>query len=206
MEHNHNHGHREEERRAEKHVEVQDVKIILNGKEVKCSPDEYLIDIAGRENIDIPRLCLHDRLERTANCRLCIVEVELNGKKRIMTSCSTKAAEGMIVNTHTPKVLEHRRINIELLLANHDLNCPVCPKNLNCDLQRYSSELIITETRFSGARKQVPVDESSCSIRRDNNRCILCGRCVKMCNDIQTVNAIQQNFRGFNTMVTRRLA
>jgi iron-only hydrogenase group A len=206
MEHNHNHKeeakHMEKEKDKDIDTELQLVKIILNGKEIKCSPDEYLIDIASRENIDIPRLCLHDRLERTANCRLCIVEVEQNGKKKIMTSCSTKPAEGMIINTHTPKVLEHRRINLELLLANHDLNCPVCPKNLNCDLQRYSSELIITETRFNGARKQVPVDESSCSIRRDNNRCILCGRCVKMCNDVQTVNAIQQNFRGFNTMVT----
>lgn len=200
MEHNHN--HKEEEKHVGVPDRVPDIKIILNGKEVKCNPDEYLIDIAGRENIDIPHLCLHDRLERTANCRLCIVEVEVNGKKRIMTSCSTKPTDGMIVNTHTTKVLEHRRINLELLLANHDLNCPVCPKNLNCDLQRYSSELIITETRFNGSRKQVPVDESSCSIRRDNNRCILCGRCVKMCNDIQTVNAIQQNFRGFNTMVT----
>jgi iron-only hydrogenase group A len=204
MEHHH---HKEKEEKTEKEtgknvVIVPDVKIVLNGKEVQCNPSEYLIDIASRENIDIPRLCLHDRLERTANCRLCIVEIELNGKKRIMTSCSTKPSEGMIVNTHTPKVLEHRRINLELLLANHDLNCPICPKNLHCDLQRYSSEMIITETRFTGARKKVPVDESSCSIRRDNNRCILCGRCIKMCNDVQTVNAIQQNFRGFNTMVT----
>jgi len=183
-------------------VESHPVKIILNGKEVQCNSNEYLIDIAKEQNIDIPRLCLHDRLERTANCRLCIVEVELNGKKKIMTSCSTKAAEGMIISTHTPKVLEHRRINLELLLANHDLNCPVCPKNLNCELQRYSSEMIITETRFNGARKKVPVDESSCSIRRDNNKCILCGRCIKMCNDVQTVNAIQQNFRGFNTIIT----
>ena len=183
-------------------VESHPVKIILNGKEVQCDSNEYLIDIAKKQNIEIPRLCLHDRLERTANCRLCIVEIELNGKKKIMTSCSTKAAEGMIISTHTPKVLEYRRINLELLLANHDLNCPICPKNLNCDLQKYASEMIITETRFTGVRKKVPVDESSCSIRRDNNRCILCGRCVKMCNDVQTVNAIQQNFRGFNTLIT----
>jgi len=178
------------------------VKIVLNGKEVECSPGDYLIDVASTQNIDIPRLCLHDRLEHTANCRLCIVEIEQAGKKRIMTSCSTKPVEGMIVSTHTPKVLEYRRMNIELLLANHDLNCPVCPKNLNCDLQKYSSDFQIKETRFNGAKRTVPVDESSHSIRRDNNRCILCSRCIKMCNDVQTVNAIQQNFRGFNTLVT----
>lgn len=182
--------------------DVHKVHITINGKTVQCNPDEYILDVAKKENIDIPHLCLHDRLERTANCRLCIVEIEQNGKKRILTSCSTKAADGMIVSTHTPKILEYRRINLELLLANHDLNCPICPKNLNCDLQRYSSDMIITETRFNGKRKMVPVDESSWSIRRDNNRCILCGRCIKMCNDIQTVNAIQQNFRGFNTLVT----
>ena len=178
------------------------VKITLNGKEVECSADDYLIDIAGTQNIEIPRLCMHDRLEHTANCRLCIVEIEQAGKKRIMTSCSTKPVEGMIINTHTPKVLEYRRINIELLLANHDLNCPVCPKNLNCDLQNYSSDFQIKETRFNGSRKMAIVDESSHSIRRDNNRCILCSRCIKMCNDVQTVNAIQQNFRGFKTLVT----
>ncbi|MGV8141499.1 MAG: NADH-dependent [FeFe] hydrogenase, group A6 [Candidatus Woesearchaeota archaeon] len=206
MEHNHN--HKEAEHPISNQVShptshsASKVKIILNGREVLCSPKSYLIDIASEENIDIPRLCLHDRLERTANCRLCIVEVEQNGKKKIMTSCSTKPAEGMIVNTHTPKVLEYRRINLELLLANHDLNCPICPKNLNCELQKYSSDLMIKEKRFDGARREVPVDESSCSIRRDDNRCILCGRCIKMCNDVQTVNAIQQNFRGFNTVVT----
>ncbi len=178
------------------------VKIILNGKELQCDSNEYIIDIAKTENIDIPHLCLHDRLERTANCRLCIVEVELNGKKRITTSCNLKPTEGMIINTHTSKVLEHRRMNLELLLANHDLNCPTCPKNLKCALQTYSSELMIKEERFNGSRRISKVDESSHSIRRDNNKCILCGRCIKMCDDIQTVNAIQQNFRGFNTQVT----
>ena len=193
---NHQNNHKETE------IKKDTVKIILNGKELQCNPNEYIIDVAKEQNIEIPRLCLHDRLEHTANCRLCIVEVEQNGKKRVMTSCSTKPVEGMIINTHTPKVLEYRRINMELLLANHDLNCPVCPKNLNCDLQKYSSDFMIKETRFGGARRMVPVDESSHSIRRDNNRCILCSRCIKMCNDVQTVNAIQQNFRGFNTLVT----
>jgi iron-only hydrogenase group A len=195
MEENHNHKNLEK-------ANVENVSIILNGKKIFCNPEHFLIDIAKEHNIDIPHLCLHDRLERTANCRLCIVELEQNGKKRITTSCNIKATEGMIINTHTPKVLEYRRINLELLLANHDLNCPVCPKNLNCDLQKYSSELMIKEIRFNGSRRITKVDESSHSIRRDNNRCVLCGKCIKMCNDIQTVNAIQQNFRGFNTQVT----
>ena len=177
------------------------IKIELNGQEIHCDSEEYLIDIAKREHIYIPHLCLHNRLEHTANCRLCIVEVEINGKKRIATSCSTKPIEGMKVYTHTPKLFEYRRINLELLLANHDLNCPTCPANLNCKLQRYSGELLVKESRFNGSRKMLPVDESSPSIRRDNNRCILCGKCVKMCGDVQTVHAIQQHERGFNTAV-----
>ena len=180
----------------------QNIKIIINDQEVKCTPDEYIIDIARRVGIRIPNLCLHERLERTANCRLCIVEVEANGKRRVVTSCSTKATDGLKVYTHTPKILEDRRINIELLLANHDLNCPICPKNLNCKLQTYSADLMVKETRFNGWRKEFPVDESSPSIRRDNNRCILCGKCIKMCNDIQTVYAIDQNFRGVHTVVS----
>ena len=197
-----NHEHAHEHTNVNNTHNVNNVTITINGVKISCSSEQYVLDIAKLENIDIPHLCLHDRLERTANCRLCVVELELNGKKRITTSCNIKAVEGMIITTHSPKVLEHRRINLELLLANHDLNCPVCPKNFNCDLQKYSSELIIKEIRFNGSRRICPVDESSHSIRRDNNRCILCGRCIKMCNDVQTVNAIQQNFRGFNTMVT----
>ncbi|MFH0870609.1 MAG: NADH-dependent [FeFe] hydrogenase, group A6 [archaeon] len=181
------------------------VKIMLNNQEVICSPEEYLFEIAKREGIHIPHFCQHERLERTANCRLCVIEIEQNGKRRIVTSCSTKPAEGMNVYTHTPKVLEARRINIELLLANHDLNCPICPKNLVCKLQKYAGDLMIKDIRFMGARKNLPVDESSPSIRRDNNRCILCGRCVKMCNDIQTVYAIDQQKRGFDTRISPAL-
>jgi iron-only hydrogenase group A len=181
------------------------MSITINNVSVKCSPDEYLIDIARKEGIKIPHFCHHERLERTANCRLCVVEVEQGGKKRMMTSCSTKPVEGMKIETHTPKVLEARRINLELLLANHDLNCPTCPKNLRCKLQKYASDFMIKDIRFLGKRRVCPVDDSSVSIRRDNNRCILCARCVKMCNDIQTVYAIEQQHRGFNTIVSPAL-
>jgi len=180
----------------------QNIDITINGIKIKCNPNDYILDIAKENSIEIPHLCFHERLERTANCRLCVVDASINGKSKIVMSCATKPSPGMIINTHTPKVLEARRINLELLLANHDLNCPICPKNLNCKLQSYSSELMIKELRFSGARKMLQVDNSSPSIRRDNNRCILCGRCIKMCNDVQTVFAIEQHNRGFNTVVS----
>lgn len=177
------------------------VKIELNGQEISCDSEDYIMDIARKHDIYIPHICQHNRLERTANCRLCIVEVEINGKRKIITSCNAKPVVGMKVFTHTPKLFEYRRINLELLLANHDLNCPTCPANLNCKLQRYSGELLVKESRFNGSRKMLPVDETSPSIRRDNNRCILCGKCIKMCSDVQTVHAIQQHSRGFNTAV-----
>ncbi|MBN2142262.1 iron hydrogenase small subunit [Candidatus Woesearchaeota archaeon] len=182
---------------------------MLNEEKVCCKPGEYIFDVALKNGIEIPHFCYHERLERTAHCRLCVVEVEMNGRTRIMTSCSTKVAEGMIVRTHTPKILDARRLNLELLLANHDLNCPQCPKNLRCKLQAYASDFMIEslkdEVRIKGKRRTVPVDNSSVSIRRDDNRCILCGRCVKMCNDVQTVYAISQNKRGFDTIVTPAL-
>jgi NADH-quinone oxidoreductase subunit G len=181
------------------------IKIRINKQDIECSPDEYLLDIAKRNGINIPHICQHERLERTANCRLCVVEAEVSGKKKMVMSCATKPAEGMIIDTHTPKVLEARRINIELLLANHDLNCPTCVKNLNCKLQSYSTDFMIKDIRFLGKRKHTDIDESSHSIRRDNNKCILCSRCIKMCNDIQTVYAIDQNHRGFSTIVTPAL-
>jgi iron-only hydrogenase group A len=184
---------------------VQKIKIFLNDEEITCDSNEYLFDIAKKHGIKIPHFCMHERLERTAACRLCIVETELKGMRIINTSCSTKPVEGMKVYTHTPKLLEARRINLELLLANHDLNCPTCPRNLDCKLQRYSSELMIEQSRFTGIKRDVPVDDSSVAIFRNDNRCILCGRCVRMCNDVQTVHAIDFQKRGFDTIITPAL-
>ena len=175
--------------------------ITINNKECKCKASEYIIDVAKRNGIKIPHLCMHERLERTASCRMCVVEITQNEKTRITTSCNTKVAEGMIVKTHTPKVLEARRMNLELLLANHDLECPACPKNLRCKLQKYASDLMVEDIRFEGKKNVYPVDNSSIAIRRDNNRCIKCGRCIKICNDVQTVNAIDFQHRGFDTVV-----
>lgn len=178
------------------------MKIKINNMDCEVKKGDKVIDIAKRAGIKIPHLCMHERLERTANCRLCVVEVEKNGISKIMTSCNLNPSEGMIIKTHTPKVLESRRINLELLLANHDLECPSCPKNLKCKLQKYASDFMVEEIRFKGERNIYEIDNSSVSIRRDNNRCIKCGRCVKVCNDIQTVNAIDFQHRGFKTSVT----
>jgi len=154
------------------------IKLKINDIEVIAKDGQMVMDIAKENGIKIPHFCKHDKLERTGSCRLCIVEIQ--GKRGLPASCCTPATDGMIINTHTPKVLEARRINLELLLANHDLNCTICVKNLDCKLQKYAKELMVHEIRYKGERNIYDVDESSVSIRRDNNKCIQCGRCYQI--------------------------
>lgn len=178
----------------------QKIKFRINNTEVIAAPGEYILDVAKRYELEIPHFCYDERLERIGACRLCVVEVK--GSAKLVSSCSTPVREGMEVFTHTPKVMEARRINLELLLANHDLNCTTCKRNLSCKLQRYAKELMIEEVRFEGEERNEPVDNSSVSIRRDNNKCILCERCIRICNDIQTVYAIGLQKRGFQSKVS----
>ncbi len=175
------------------------IKLKINDKEVEAKEGEYIIDVAKRNSIDIPHFCYTERLERIGACRLCIVEVK--GMPKLQASCCTQVKEGMEISTHNPRVLSARRMNMRLLLANHDLNCTLCKENLMCKLQKYASELMIEDTPFEGAEKDDEIDDSSASIRRDNNKCILCEQCVRVCNDIQTVYAIGLTKRGVATRV-----
>ncbi len=177
----------------------KNIKITINGLEAEAEEGEYIIDVAKRNGIEIPHFCMNERLERIGACRLCVVEVK--GMPKLVASCCTPVRDSMVIDTHSPRVLEARRINLELLLANHDLNCTTCKKNLSCKLQKYANEFMITNIRFKGAQRREPVDNSSVSIRRDNNKCILCEQCVRVCNNIQTVYAIGLQNRGFNSKV-----
>ncbi|MFH1126128.1 MAG: NADH-dependent [FeFe] hydrogenase, group A6 [Candidatus Altiarchaeota archaeon] len=176
------------------------IRVFLNGQEAQAKEGEMIIDVARRNGIDIPHFCWNRRLDRIGACRLCVVEVE--GQEKLIASCSTPVSEGMKVKTHSPRILEARKLNIELLLANHDLNCTICPRNLNCRLQEYSSDFMIQESSFRGKRRHEEPDNSSVSIARDNDKCILCEQCVQVCNRIQTVYAIGLQKRGFYTRVS----
>jgi iron-only hydrogenase group A len=176
------------------------IKLKINGCEVTAKEGEFIIDIAERNGIDIPHFCYNERLERIGACRLCIVEVK--GIDKLQASCCTQVKKGMEINTHSPRVLEARRINMQLLLANHSLNCTTCKENLMCKLQKYASELVIEDSIFGETQRKDEIDNSSVSIRRDNNKCILCEQCVRVCNDIQTVYAIGMTKRGVNTRIT----
>src|SRR3989338_8602351 len=175
------------------------IKLKINNIDVEGKPGEMIIDVARRNGIEIPHFCWNSRMERIGACRICVVEMK--GSKKLAASCCTQISPGMEINTHSPRVLEARRLNMELLLANHDLNCTICRENLNCKLQRYAEELMIRDIRFQGEKRHEQPDESSVSIRRDNNKCILCEQCVRVCNDIQTVYAIGLENRCFKTKV-----
>jgi len=176
------------------------VKIRINEKEVEANEGEYIIDVAGRNGIDIPHFCYNERLERIGACRICVVEVK--GMEKLQASCCTLVRKGMEIKTHSPRVLESRRVNMQLLLADHDLYCTICKENLLCKLQTYASEMMIEDTPFEGLHRADEIDDSSVSIRRDNNKCILCEQCVRVCNDVQTVYAIDMVNRGVDTRIT----
>ncbi|MBT3406345.1 4Fe-4S binding protein [Candidatus Woesearchaeota archaeon] len=171
------------------------VKLVINGMEILAYQDETIFQAAERNCINIPHFCYHPRLKVVGACRMCVVEVE--GRRNLEASCSTPVKEGQVVYTHSERVIEARRTILELLLANHDLNCPTCKKNLNCKLQEYSTDLMIDEISYVGEMRHNPKDHSSVSIQRDPDKCILCGRCVRVCGDVQTVHAIGQVNRGF---------
>ncbi|MFP4568061.1 MAG: NADH-dependent [FeFe] hydrogenase, group A6 [Candidatus Woesearchaeota archaeon] len=176
-----------------------DIKIKINGKEAAAKVGERLIDVLERNKVIVPTLCKNKHLDPAGACRLCVVEVE--GASKLQASCTTPVRADMSVLTHTPRVIKSRRVNIELLLANHNKDCTSCAQNLNCKLQKYSEDLMIDEIRFEGERRISEPDNSSISIKRDNSKCVLCGQCYRVCNQIQTVYAINQLNRGFHTKI-----
>lgn len=178
------------------------VKIKINDIEVEAEESETILEAAKKVNIKIPTLCHYDLpdidfVNKEANCRVCLVQ----WGKGLVPACNTLVKEGMEIRTDTQKVINSRKINIELLLSNHPKTCLVCQRNGNCELQTLAAENNIREVRFPGKMINRPIDDSSYSIIRDPNKCILCKRCETMCNDFQTVGTLTEVGRGFETVV-----
>lgn len=175
------------------------VTINVNGKEVRAKKGEMLLETLKREGISVPTLCHVPELSPSGACRMCVVEVE--GSRGLVTSCAFPVADGMKVQTHSPRVLRARKAIVELLLANHPDDCLYCFRNGKCELQDLARELGVRERRLFGNKNDYKEDVSSPSIVRDPSKCILCGRCVRVCEEIQGVAAIDFIGRGSGTRV-----
>lgn len=175
------------------------VNLKINGQPVSAPKGSTILEAARLAGIDIPTLCYLKDMSETGSCRMCVVEIV--GARALQAACVYPVAEGIEVLTHSPKVKKARKNTLELILSNHDRKCLTCIRNQNCELQALSEELGVTEIAYEGVRNEYEIDDSSVSFIRDNNKCVLCRRCVNVCKNIQTVGVIDATERGFNTKI-----
>ncbi len=170
------------------------VTIEVNGRSVEAESGEMLLAALRKAGIKVPTLCHIEGLPPSGACRMCVVEVE--GQRGLVPSCAFPVTSGMKVLTHSPRAVQARRTIVELLLANHPDDCLYCVRNRNCQLQQLADELGVRQRRFAGERTRHVLDMSSPSIVRDPAKCILCGKCVRVCEEVQGVAAIDFIGRG----------
>ncbi len=167
--------------------------ITVDGLKVEFTNEKNLLAVIRKAGIDLPTFCYNPELAVYGACRMCIVENETG---RIEAACATPPRDGMVIYTHSAKVQKHRKLVLELLLASHCNECTSCHKNGKCKLQALAQRYGVSNIRFKDTRPPMPVDDSARAIVRDPNRCILCGDCVRMCEDVQGVGAINFAHRG----------
>ena len=171
----------------------------VNGLPVKIEGERNLLEVISKAGIRLPVFCYHSDLSIYGACRMCMVEDE---KGRLMAACSTLPRSGMKIRTNTGRLFKYRKNILELLLASHCRDCTTCEKSGNCQLQRLAVQFGISGVRFPNDKTKEKKDESSLSIIRDTSKCILCGDCVRECNEVQHVGAIDFAFRGAETEIS----
>ncbi|HPP39187.1 MAG TPA: 2Fe-2S iron-sulfur cluster-binding protein, partial [Candidatus Kapabacteria bacterium] len=176
------------------------VNAIIDDIPVSVVEGTTIMEAADKINAHIPRLCYHPFLSTEGACRICVVEVE--GARNYLPSCATVIQEGMVIRTNSPQIRQTRRDLVELLLDNHPRACLTCVRDGNCELQNLAYKLGVRDRLFAGERKRHPIENSSVSVIRDAEKCILCRRCVRVCSEIQGVHNLSQMHRGFRTVVT----
>jgi iron-only hydrogenase group A len=176
------------------------VNIKVNGNALRVPEGMTILDACGQAGIHVPSLCYLKDVSRNASCAVCVVEVK--GAKSLLRSCVTCVHEGIEIMTHSARVRDARKTNVELLLANHPRECLTCLRNQHCDLQALAADLGVKEDRFVRTKKVEKFDRTSPSLVRDPNKCILCGRCVAVCANVQSVHAIEFSRRGVRNKVS----
>ncbi len=175
------------------------IELLIDGVKVKADPDMTIMQAADKIGIRIPRLCYHPDLSILGACRVCIVEVE--GQRNPVAACAFPVQAGMVVRTSSPMLRRLRRDVVELILDNHPKDCQTCDRDGHCELQELAYSLGVRERLFEGERKRFARDCSSPSVIRDPEKCILCGRCVRVCDEVQGVSNLSQQHRGFLNVV-----
>jgi len=183
---------------------MSDVKVTIDGKQVEVPKGSTVLQAAQKVGVHIPTLChldLHDikMVNKASSCRICVVEVE--GRRNLAPACATPVFDGMVVKTNTIRVLNARKVVLELLLSDHPKDCLICPKSGQCELQNLAETFGLREVRFKDGAQSTYRKDASKSIIRDMDKCIMCRRCETMCNEVQTVGALSGVNRGFNAVV-----
>ncbi len=174
------------------------MKIKINNKEYHFDKEMTILEACNKINIKIPTLCFLKEINEVANCRICVVEIV--GKKNLVTSCTTRISDGMEILTNSKKVIESRKKTLELILSNHNKNCLSCNKNSFCELQKLCVIYDVSEGKYEGEKTKTEIDNNPFIIR-DNSKCILCNRCVSVCEKVQGTEIIKRNNRGFDTEI-----
>lgn len=170
----------------------------INNRRVAFTDEKNVLSVIRKSGIDLLTFCYHSELSTYGACRMCVVEDE---RGKVFASCSEVPRDGMVIYTNTPRLQHHRKMIIELLLSSHCRDCTTCAKNGVCTLQKLASQLGISEIRFENHKKPLPLDTSSDCVIRDPNKCILCGDCVRTCDEIQGLGILDFAFRGSKMQV-----
>ncbi|MFC2025069.1 2Fe-2S iron-sulfur cluster-binding protein [Chloroflexota bacterium] len=175
------------------------ISVRINGREVQGQSGTTILGLAQANGIYIPTLCYHSELRPIGACRICVVEVQ--GSRTLVASCHTPIAPGMVIETDSPKVLEARKVIVELLLASHPDSCLVCDKANMCELRKLAAELEVGLPRFRTRRHYYPLEDTNPYVTRDLTKCILCRRCVSACREIKKENVFAIAYRGFDSKI-----
>ncbi len=179
------------------------INVKVNGAEVSAPKGTTVLEAARMANIDIPTLCYLKDINEIGACRICITEVDEGRGKRLVAACVYPISEGMQIFTNTPKVLESRKKTLQLILSTHEKKCTTCVRSENCELKKLTHDLgVEDENKYDGENYKYDIDFSATHMIRDNNKCILCRRCVAVCNKTQGVGVIGANERGFKTHIS----